>query len=151
MAAGSGRPIVAAMRGVAIVALILGTGSAVAAGSLPFSGVFGSPGACGVYEIGGKNAVLNGGRDKDGNELPVDIEEDDGFVLLEPTGLATEGLTCEVSKIEGTGITYGCSDGEPLLATVLIRGNDVIIFTTEDDEELVLRRCGPGPAAPAPF
>lgn len=128
------------MRGWPVVALTL-VSSAAAAQQLPFTGIFGTPAACEAYVLGGKEAVLSGGLDKDGNELPIgDIGEDDAFVLIEPSGITTSDLTCTPVAMDGTRVTFDCSDGEPLAAGVIVRANDTIVIDDGEDP-IYLQRC----------
>lgn len=127
------------MRRVAVFLLMLGCATASAV-ELPFSGTFGSPAACDALALGGKEAVLRGGTAKDGTPLPIDIEEDDGFLLLEPSGLTTIDLTCSVAKLEGTRATFDCSDGEPLSAVVLVRSTNTIVFDA-GEPAFLLKPC----------
>jgi hypothetical protein len=129
----------AGMRRVAVFLLMLGCGSASAV-EFPFSGTFGSPAACDALALGGKAAVLNGGAAEDGTPLPIDIEEDDGFLLLDPSDLTTIDLTCSLVKLEGTRATFDCSDGEPLSAVVIVRSNSTIVFDA-GDPKFLLKRC----------
>ena len=134
------------MRRIAVFLLMLGCGSASAV-ELPFSGIFGSPAACDALALGGKEAVLRGGTAEDGTELPIDIEEDDGFLLLEPSGLTTTDLTCSLAKLEGTRAMFDCSDGDPLSAVVVVRSNNTIVFDA-GDPKFFLKRCASPAAQP---
>jgi hypothetical protein len=127
------------MRRALVMAVILVSGPASAV-EFPFSGIFGSPAACEAYSLGGKDAVLRGGTGEDGTALPIQIEEDDGFLLLEPSGLTTAGLSCTLAKLEGTRAEFDCSDGEPLSAVVIVRGNASVVFDA-GDPRFFLRPC----------
>mgnify|MGYP006965305128 FL=1 len=127
------------MRLILAVPVVLAAG-AVCAQEMPFSGVYGSPAACAAYDLGGTEAVMRGGTDATGADMPIEIEEDDGFVLLEPSTLTTGGLSCWLTEIEGPRVTFDCSDGEPLSATIVIRGNRSIVLDA-GDLPFFLRPC----------
>jgi hypothetical protein len=112
--------------------------SSAQAAQLSFSGAFGTPFACLVFNAGGADAVWNYDSTEE-TMIRGPIPDDDAFYVIEPTGLTSLEWNCDVTHSEGDRVDFACVDGTTFQARIAVSGD---LMTYENDEtKAVLARC----------